>query len=128
MSMYSPLSVDVLLGKTLTSITKSGNDALLFCTSTGEKYTMTHIQVCCESVVLDEVWGDLDDLVGEPLLLAEEVSSTLKALMDPGPKYEYTESYTWTFYKFATRKGYVDLRWYGTSNGYYSECVSFYET
>ena len=79
------------------------------------------MQDCCESVYIEDIVGDLDDLVGTPLLLVEEVSN-----YDGESKYEdgeYSESETWTYYRFRTMKGSVDIRWYGTSNGYYSESV-----
>lgn len=111
-------NVEVLKGKTLASLVDEGNE-LVFKTTDGETYRMYHEQDCCESVVLEDVVGDLEDLVGSEILIAEEVEGESPA------DFEAYESYTWTFYKFATRKGYVDLRWLGQSNGYYSEGVSF---
>lgn len=74
-------------------------------------------------------------MIGVPLLTAEEVScGSLEELPDKDrvevrltkAKVEWDEeSETWTFYKFATVKGYVTIRWHGTSNGYYSESVTF---
>jgi len=63
--------------------------------------------------------------VGSPLTLAEESTSNT----NPGDytPSRYQESFTWTFYRFATIKGYVDIRWLGESNGYYSESVGFVE-
>ena len=110
--------VDVLKGKTLSSLKNEG-DELIFTTTDGETYRMYHEQDCCEHVRIEDIIGNLEDLVGSEILIAEEVEGESPA------DFEAYESYTWTFYKFATRKGYVDLRWLGESNGYYSEGVSF---
>ncbi|CAI6329970.1 hypothetical protein [Bacillus subtilis] len=108
--------VEVLIGKTLTKIEQKGVGELFFHTSDGESYIMYHEQDCCESVYLEEIIGDLDDLIGSPITMAEEISQVGES--DWG-------SATWTFYKFATINGYVTLRWLGESNGYYSESVDF---
>ncbi len=75
-----------------------------------------HEQDCCESVYVQDVTGDLQDLIGSPITLAAESVSELQS----------SDAHiigTATFYKFATLKGYVDIRWLGESNGYYSESV-----
>lgn len=116
--------IDHMLGKVVTRFS-AGDDVLKFVCAEG-RYEMFHNQQCCERVYIESIVGDLDDLVGEPILLAEE--STNQELTPDKEKHRWypSESYTWTFYKLATRKGYVDIRWLGTSNGYYSERVDIY--
>ena len=112
-----------MLGKTFVQVTGAvGNFDLLFETAQGERFMFSHQQDCCERVDINDIVGDLQDLVGEPLLLAEEVEGETPVDFN---EREY-ESVTWTFYKFATRKGYVDVRWLGESNGYYSEGVDLF--
>lgn len=116
---------DVLLGKTLTEIFRLeefGQDELIFETADGERYKMFHYSDCCESVDIDDIAGDLKDLLNSPILLAEEVTSDVNP---EGVVKKYQDSFTWTFYKLATINGSVTIRWYGESNGYYSESVSF---
>lgn len=96
------------------------DDEMIFVADNGDRFVFGHFQNCCEHVAIEDIVGDLNDLVGEPLLVAKESSN------DIGPPSEYSDSYTWTFYKFATRRGYVDVRWLGESNGYYSEHVDFF--
>ena len=104
-----------MIGKVFTSVTSNGSEMIF--ENANERFTFYHYQDCCESVYIYDIVGDIEDLVGTPILVAEEVSGTEPA------EYRCSESCTWTFYKFATFKGWVDVRWVGESNGYYSEAV-----
>lgn len=116
LSARSIQRIEDLVGFILVKVDVTDDEVRLYLTE--ECYAeLYHSQNCCESVNVESVVGDVNDLVGEELLLAEESSSD-----DNSGRYE---SATWTFYKFATRKGYVDIRFHGSSNGYYSESVSF---
>ena len=117
-----------LLGNTLKGVSVVENDGckneIIFETIDGDVYRSYHDQCCCEYVGIDDIEGDLRDLIGVPILQAEVVCNTEDEFGD-FKKDEYTESFTWTFYKLATIKGYVTIRWLGESNGYYSESVDF---
>ena len=119
--------VKELLGKTLVEVlgAEVGSDGILFVCSDGSEYLMYHEQDCCENVDINDICGEVSRLIGNPLLKAEAANSCENPALDIGPVTEYDDSHTWTFYHFATIKGYVNIRWYGESNGYYSEEVDF---
>lgn len=113
------------IGKIFFKIEKSYDKIMFYCLD-GHIYTMHHDQDCCEVVTIDDIVGDLDDLIGTPILKYKESSSDGKDKSLPSNLYKQSkddESSTWTFYNFTTIKGYVTIRWYGSSNGYYSESV-----
>jgi hypothetical protein len=103
-----------MIGKTFVSVANIGDQFLSFTAENGDKYVFYHDQDCCETVEIQDVVGDLEDLVGSPILEADEASNNEEGDWD---------SRTWTFYKFGTIKGHVNIRWLGSSNGYYSESV-----
>jgi hypothetical protein len=113
--------IEDMIGRTFVSVTVGDAD-MLFIEDNGDRWEFYHDQDCCERVYLQDMEGDVSDLQGSPLLVAEE--STNRDL--PPVSHPSDDSYTWTFYKFATNKGYVDVRWYGESNGYYSEGVDLH--
>ena len=117
-------NVSVLLGKILDNIEVNnidGEDEIIFFCQDGSKYRMYHERDCCESVYIEDICGALTALIGKPLTMAEDVSNKF----EPPAKDDRVDSCTWTWYKFATVNGYVTIRWYGESNGYYSEEVDF---
>lgn len=105
--------LEQMIGKIFTNVTSDNNE--LHFSNEVEAFRFHHYQDCCEDVYIEAIVGDLSDLVGTPILMAE-VSSNLSS-DDYGDE-------EWTFYKFATIKGYVDVTWRGSSNGYYSTSVS----
>ena len=118
------VDVNTLLGKTLIDVqVNETKHEITFVTDEGDTYVMYHEQDCCEHVSIDDINGNISDLIDWPLTLAEVSTNS-----NDNPKSKWEESWTWTFYRFATVKGYVDIKWYGASNGYYSEYVSFIKT
>ena len=95
---------------------RNQDNELIFSTYEGKKYIQYHESECCEDVYIEDICGDLKDLIDSPILFVSEESNSFDT--DNG-------SCTWTFYNIATIKGSVTIRWFGESNGYYSEAVNF---
>ena len=115
------MTINELVGKTLVKIIGTKDDPSMdFHTTDGEVYGLEHDQDCCEQVYLEDIVGDIDDLIGSPILAADEVSD----VTEPDTP-DNADCYEWTFYRISTIKGTVVLRWFGTSNGHYSTRVDF---
>ena len=110
---------DVLKGLVLKSATRHDDEMIVFETECGRTFKMFHEQECCESVYIEDVVGDLNDIVGNPILVAECVEGRVAWDADGNKMY--------TFYKIDTVKGGVTIRWNGSSNGCYSISVYLYE-
>lgn len=112
------VNITELIGKTIQHIEYNSilAEEIKFIISEEEKYRMYHDQSCCEQVNVEDIVGELDWLIGSPILRAEERTNHNE---------DDDISSTWTYYEIATLKGSVTIRWYGTSNCYYSESVNF---
>jgi len=126
-----------LLGKTLVLAERRHGglwsvEEIVFKTADGEKFKLFNLSNCWEPTWLEDICGDLEDLVGKPILLAEKVSNVPgeKSLatrpdQDPSPVGHNPATCTWTFYKLATNAGAVTIRWYGEFSGAYGMEVCF---
>lgn len=116
-------TLDGFIGMTITAVERGfvesdwrgEQEYLEFTFSDGSITTMSHIQDCCESVTLEEVIGDFEDIIDSPIVVFSE--TTEQAVEWGSPR--------WTFYKIDTIKGGVTLRWYGDSE-YYGVEVDIY--
>lgn len=112
----SKYGIENIVGKTVASIDivdSNYDDMVLFKFTDGSYATMQHYQSCCESVNLEEYsQEELKELVGQTILSAREDSKD-----DESDTYG---SSGWTFYNIQGNRSFANLRWFGSSNGYYS--------
>ena len=112
-----------LIGKRIVSVhgLDAGSERVTIDCDDGSKYSMFHQQDCCESVWLEDVCGDVNDLVDALVIDARSENNADSAF----PEGMVLECGEWTFYIIQTDKGCVTLRWLGDSNGYYSTDARF---
>ena len=85
------------------------------------KYNLYHEQSCCENVRLVNVIGDIDNILNEEIIFAEEDVGA----NDPDwYNSHYDESHTWTKFVLGTKNANVEFWFLGESNGYYGESIS----
>ncbi len=105
------------LYKTIKSIsgTEEGSTKLVIIFTDGSELRQFHEQDGYEYVAITQFDGNCQKHIGAEVYCIEEEINT-------NPE-GYDDSATETFYTLVTTKGYLDWRWVGESNGYYSESV-----
>jgi len=111
------VNIAELQGKVFSSIIVNSDKTEIIFDEAGTNilYKMYHDQDCCEVVEIEDICGDLKDLVDTPIIIAEERTSEA-----PDEVTDDLDDFLWTFYTFHTIKGSVNIRWLGSSNGYYA--------
>ena len=86
------------------------------------RYDLYHEQDCCEFVRLAKIIGDIDNILNEEIIFAEEDGGAKDP--DWATDYNYDYSHTWTKFVLGTKNANVEFWFLGESNGYYSEHIS----
>jgi hypothetical protein len=112
--MSQVFTYDMLIGKVVSRIERLvQSDEVHFYLDSGEVLRMWHYQACCEEVVLESVDTELSEVEGTIKRFEE---TTLEVSSDE----QWTSA---TFYNITIGSTMFNMRWYGSSNGYYSESV-----
>jgi hypothetical protein len=122
---------DALIGHTFNRVYRWENDPTdtISFRSDSATFHLYHYQECYECVSIEDICGDLSDLENSPIIRCE-IRTNIGEAPQGYETHEFTgendNSGTWTFIEIATNKGSVTIRFFGTSNGYYSETADFY--
>jgi hypothetical protein len=102
--MGKTMQLDGFIGRTLTSITcEPGGKEMFFKFDDGHDYKMYHPQFLCETVFLHGFVGDLNNLIGTPIISAEK--------MDTDDIHREDSVHPVFSYRLRTAMGAVDFNW-----------------
>lgn len=112
-------------GKTIQEIRgcKKHSDEVTIKFTDGSCLKFYHRQDCCETVLLEDFDVTPEDLVNANIISIEERISNSNE-NEIKPLNTWDQSYTWSFYVIKTSRFTMTMRWYGESNGWYSETVT----
>lgn len=127
--MIEEPTIALLIGRTLVRIdVNSAQDEMHFVCDDGETFVAYHAQDCCEKVGIHDIAGDLQSIIGWPIVEASHDEDSDEWPVDV-EKPEFLESFTWTTHRLKAANGVtVVIRWLGRSNGFYGERVYFRRT
>jgi hypothetical protein len=112
-----------MIGEVFTSVVYD-DETVVFEKADGSQYRLYHYQDCCESCFIEQVIGNILDLVGSPITNAV----TYGADAPVGLANDFSNTYE--IWELQTIKGVVKIACFGSSNGYYSETfdLEFFDT
>ena len=122
MSYRDRVSLETLVGETLTHIDSDDGNQIMLTTESGRIIKIFHEQDCCEYVTIEDTEGNWHDLIGKVLVEAGEGGSDNEV-----PPEGWADSWTRTELTFRVNDATVISKWIGESNGYYSESVDIEE-
>lgn len=94
---------------------EKGSQEVYFECEDGTKYFLYHYQVCSEKVYIEEIAGNINDIIGCKINIADVVTSGNSNI------------FLQTFFTLSSDKGSLIFRWIGESVGSVLVDVSFNE-
>lgn len=117
---------EVLKGQTVAEVIVDNEKSMIvFVCKDGKRYALMHRQECCEEVTLEDFDAKMiENLPGHEIL---EAYGSSEAGEETEEMKEWGRSSTWTFFVIRTMLDTYTIRFFGSSNGYYSEDAELYE-
>lgn len=114
--------IERLIGVTVKTVRVTDDQVQMLGTD-GTMYMLAHDQDCCEDVFIESIDNDISLLEGQTILEAYESANSDDP---PVGARGYSDSYTWTFFHVRTQRDSFTIRFFGSSNGYYSETADLF--